>query len=279
KNWYHQAGTPRLDISGAYDADSRTYTLTVRQSCPPTPGQPNKQAFHIPLAIALLGEAGALRLQVQGASPDVESSDNTELVLDVMQRDQKFVFVDIPEQPVPSLLRGFSAPVKLHYPYTRDELMTLMRSDSDGFCRWDAGQQLAVQVLNDLQAAYRRGEAMQMDSRLTMAYRDLLADPALDPAMVALMLTLPSEAYLAELAEEIDVEAIHTSRLFARRQIAEQLQSDLWRVYRANQTAEPYQPSASQIARRSLKNACLAYLMALETEAAVSACVSQFETS
>ena len=279
KQWYRQGGTPRLDVSGNYDADARTYTLAVKQSCPPTPGQSHKEPFHIPLAIALLGDAGVLRLQLQGAAPNIESSDNTELVLDVTELEQHFVFTDIPEQPVPSLLRGFSAPVKLHYPYTRDELMTLMRRDSDGFCRWDAGQQLAVAVLNDLQAVYRRGETLLVDARLIAAYRDLLADEALDPAMVALMLTLPSEAYLAELAGEVDIEAIHATRLFARRFIATELQAELWRTYRANQITEPYQPSAAQIARRSLKNVCLAYLMAQEGEAAVSACVRQFEIS
>jgi aminopeptidase N len=279
RRWYSQAGTPQLHASGSYDADARTYTLTVTQTCPPTPGQPHKEPFHIPLAIALLGDAGALRLQLAGAAPDVERSDNTELVLDVTGCEQRFVFIDILEPPVPSLLRGFSAPVKLHYPYTRDELMALMRRDSDGFCRWDAGQRLAVAVLDDLQSAWRRGEALQVDARLIDAYRDLLDDGALDPAMVALMLSLPSEAYLAEVASEIDVEAIHSARLFARRAIATALHDELWRVYRASRIDEPYAPSAAQIARRSLRNVCLGYLMALESDDAVAACVEQFETA
>jgi aminopeptidase N len=279
KRWYSQAGTPRLDVSGVYDDNARTFTLTVKQSCPPTPGQSTKEPFHIPLAIALFGDAGVLRLQLAGAVPNVESGDNTGLVLDVTAAEQQFVFTDVPEAPVPSLLRAFSAPVKLQYPYTRDELMTLLRSDSDGFCRWDAGQQLAVAALGDLMTAYRRGDTLQLDARLVTAFADLLADDSLDPAMVALMLTLPTEAYLAELATEIDVEAIHVARQFAREQIAAQLQPTLWQVYRANQTAEPYQPSAQQVARRSLKNACLAYLMSLEGDDAVAAAVAQFEGS
>ncbi|MET0378097.1 MAG: aminopeptidase N [Spongiibacteraceae bacterium] len=287
KRWYSQAGTPRVDISGHYDEHARTYALTVKQSCPPTPGQSHKEPFHIPLAVALLGDAGALRLQLADRAPDLDldqvPGDNTELVLDVTLSEQQFVFTDIPEVPVPSLLRGFSAPVKLVYPYSRDELMTLMRRDSDGFCRWDAGQQLAVAALGDVMAAYRRSKTLQLDARLITAFSDLLADlstdDTLDPAMVALMLTLPTEAYLAELATEVDVEAIHVARQFAREQIASQLQDILWSTYRANQMTEPYQPSAQQVARRSLKNACLSYLMALETDAAVAAAVAQFNDS
>src|SRR5690606_37169969 len=146
--WYSQAGTPRLHVSGDYDAEARTYTLTVKQSCPPTPEQPVKQPFHIPLSMALLGDAGALRLQLAGVAANTELADNTALMLDITEAEQRFVFTDIPERPVPSLLRGFSAPVKLVFPYTRDELMFLMQRDSDGFCRWDATQQLAVAALS-----------------------------------------------------------------------------------------------------------------------------------
>lgn len=279
KRWYSQAGTPRLDVSGNYNTDTRTYTLNVKQSCAPTPGQASKEPFHIPLAISLLGDAGALRLQLAGQPVNVDTGDNTELVLDVTEREQQFVFADIPETPVPSLLRGFSAPVKLSYPYSRDELTTLMRRDSDGFCRWDAGQQLAVAALTDVMRTYRNNEPLVLDQRLAIAFKDLLSDETLDPAMVALMLTLPSEAYLAELASEIDVEAIHAARLFARKQLAAELKDVLWNAYRSHQTTDSYQPTAQQMAQRSLKNACLAYLMALESDEAVAVCVSQFSSS
>jgi aminopeptidase N len=277
KRWYTQAGTPCLTASGAYDADARTYTLTVAQSCPPTPGQPHKEPFHIPFAVALLGEAGALRLQVQGREPDFDSADNTQLVLDVTAAEQRFTFTDIGERPVPSLLRGFSAPVRLRFPYSRDELMFLMSRDSDGFCRWDAGQQLAVAAVQDMVEQYQRGEGMQLDPRLPQAFAALLADTTLDPAMVALMLSLPSEAYLAEIAAVADVAALHAARQAARMQIATALSDPLWQAYRDNQSSEPYAPSAAQIAQRSLKNICLAYLMLLETPAVVGACVRQFE--
>jgi aminopeptidase N len=277
KRWYSQAGTPKLDIFGNYDENARTFALTVQQSCPPSPGQPTKLPFHIPLAVALYGDAGALRLQLQGMAPNVESSDNTELVLDVTEPEQVFVFTDVPEKPVPSLLRGFSAPVRLHYPYTRDELLLLMRSDSDGFCRWDAGQQLAVAALRDMMQAWRCGEAMLLDRRVIDAFATLLSDETLDPAMVALMLTLPTEAYLAEISDEVDVWAIHQARDVARQQIAQALEGELWRVWNALASDEPYAATAAQIARRSLRNACLSYLMVGESSAAVQACVEQFE--
>lgn len=279
RRWYSQAGTPRLQVNGIYDAAALTYTLTVKQSCPTTPGQLNKEPFHIPLAISLFGDAGALRLQLADHSANVESSDNTSMVLDVIAAEQSFTFIDIPEKPVPSLLRGFSAPVKLFFPYTRDELMFLMRRDSDGFCRWDAAQQLAVATLNDMISAYQRGADMQIDARLLTAYADLLADESLDPAMVALMLTLPSEAYLAEIYDVVDVPAIHAARDAARLQIAQGLRGALWQAYRVNQTSAPYQASAQQIAQRSLKNVSLSYLMLLEDAEAIAACVDQFSAA
>ncbi len=277
KQWYAQAGTPKLELHGNYDENTRTFALTVAQSCPSSPGQPNKLPFHIPLAVSLYGDAGALRLQLQGAAPDVERSDNTELVLDITEPEQVFVFTDIPERPVPSLLRGFSAPVRLHYPYTRDELLLLMRSDSDGFCRWDAGQQLAVMALRDMMQAWRDGGEMSLDRRVIDAFAALLADDSLDPAMVALMLTLPTEAYLAEISDEADVFAIHAARDAARQQIAQALESEFWRVWKRLASSEPYAATAPQIARRSLRNACLIYLMVGESGAAVQACVEQFE--
>ncbi|HET8710270.1 MAG TPA: aminopeptidase N [Spongiibacteraceae bacterium] len=282
RRWYEQAGTPRLDIEGTYDADARTYTLTVRQELPATPGQSNTEPMHIPLALALFGDAGALRLQLAGGEPDVERADNTELVLDVTQREQRFTFVDIAEPPVPSLLRGFSAPVKLHFPYSRDELMLLMSRDSDGFCRWDAGQQLAVAALDDMIAAYQNGETMNLDERVIDAFATLLAavndaNGQLDPAMVALMLTLPSEAYLAETRDVVDVAAIHAARQAARLQIGRALREPLLQTYRRNVNTEPYAANAAQIAQRSLKNICLTYLMQLEEADIVTLCREQFE--
>lgn len=274
--WYSQAGTPQLKVAGEYQAQNNTYTLTVEQSCPATPGQAEKNPFHIPLAMALLGSEGDMDLQLQGAAstPAVK-----EIVLDITQPQQQFVFEQVTEKPVPSLLRSFSSPVKLQFDYSRDELTFIMRSDSDGFCRWDAAQQLGVQVLREMMAAQQNHAAVEVDARLIDAYRSILTDHSLDQAMVALMLKLPSEAYLAEITEVVDVHAIHTARSELRLAIARELEQELWATYQALSIDEPYQASARQIAGRSLKNTALSYLMLLQTDAALAACMQQFESA
>ncbi len=253
RRWYSQAGTPELTVSDDWDAEAGRYTLSVSQRCPPTPGQADKAPFHIPLEMGLLGDAGSLRLQLDGALPDTESADSTTRVLELTEASQQFTFTGLPERPVPSLLRGFSAPVKLHYPYTRDQLAFIMSRDSDGFSRWDASQQLAIQVIGDAQTG-------AVDPLLLDAFRDLLADDSLDPAMVAETLRLPSENYLADLAEVVDVEAIHRGRQRVRTAIGEQLADLLEARYHALATREAYRPYSAQVAARSLRNTCLAYL-------------------
>ena len=268
RNWYSQAGTPELFVSSYYDAAARTFTLHVRQSCPPTPGQREKQPFVIPLAMGLLGEAGNLRLKIAGESPDAESTDNTHCVLTVTQPEQSFVFEDVPEQPVPSLLRGFSAPVRLHYDYSRSDLCALMRRDDDGFVRWDSAQTLATQVIVDVQRALPDGEG-KVDQLLVDACADLLQDESLDAAMVAAMLILPSENYLAESAAlegGADVDGIRAARECVREHIGRSLETQFLRVYDRLTTAEPYAPDATQIANRSLRNTCLSYLVAADSK-------------
>ena len=277
KRWYSQAGTPRLAVSEQYDAAAKTYSLTFRQSCPPTPGQSEKLAFVIPVSLGLLdGQGKEVALRLQGEQAAV----GTTRVLAVDQPEQTFTFVEVPEQPLPSLLRGFSAPVKLDFPYSRDQLMFLMQHDSDGFNRWEAGQQLSVQVLQEMIGQHQRGEALQLDQRLVAALRSLLEDESLDQAMVAEMLSLPSEAYLTEISDVADVDAIHAARDFARQGIATALYDLFWKRYQANREVSrqtPYVAEASHFARRALQNIALSYLMLSGKPEVVAACVDQFE--
>lgn len=277
KRWYSQAGTPRLAVSEQYDAAAKTYSLTFRQSCPPTPGQSEKLAFVIPVSLGLLdGQGREIALRLQGEQAAV----GTTRVLAVDQPEQTFTFVEVPEQPLPSLLRGFSAPVKLDFPYSRDQLMFLMQHDSDGFNRWEAGQQLSVQVLQEMIGQHQRGEALQLDQRLVAALRSLLDDESLDQAMVAEMLSLPSEAYLTEISDVADVDAIHAARDFARQGIATALYDLFWKRYQANREVSrqtPYVAEASHFARRALQNIALSYLMLSGKPKVVAACVDQFE--
>lgn len=277
KRWYSQAGTPRLQVSERFDAQARTYSLTLRQSCPQTPDKVEKLPFVIPVALGLLDANGhELPLRLSDESQPV----GTSRVLAVTEAEQTFTFVDIAEQPLPSLLRGFSAPVKLSFPYTRDQLMFLMQHDTDGFNRWDAGQQLSVQVLQEMIGQYQRGESLSMDSRLLTALASVLENPQLDQAMVAEMLSLPSEAYLAEISDVADVDAIHAAREFARRQLADGLFDALWARYQANREvskATAYVAEKEHFARRALQNIALSYLMLSGRPEVLAATLEQYD--
>lgn len=281
RHWYSYAGTPLLEISDDYDADNQRYSLRVKQSCPPTPGQDSKPPFHIPLKMGLLGEAGDLPLHLEGAeSPELANvpDDNTSLVLNLTDSEQTFVFTGVSEKPVPSLLRDCSAPVKLHYAYSRDDLLRLMMCDSDGFSRWDAAQQLGVQLIQEQLSRLQDGAAFEFDQSLADAYRGLLArDDELDKAMLAYMVNLPTEAYLAEMAEVVDVHGNHAAREFLRTQLALTLREELLAVYRRNCVAGPYSPGVEQSAARMLKNSCLSYLCMLDDTEVLELCRGQFE--
>ncbi|WP_095161648.1 aminopeptidase N [Pseudomonas sp. Irchel 3F5] len=277
KRWYSQAGTPRLAVSEAYDSAAQTYSLTLRQSCPATPDKVEKKPFVIPLELGLLDAQGndiALRLQGEAAAV------GTSRVLSVTEAEQTFTFEGIAAKPLPSLLRGFSAPVKLSFPYDRDQLMFLMQHDSDGFNRWEAGQQLSVQVLQELIAQHQQGAKLVLDQRLVTALGTVLANEQLDQAMVAEMLSLPSEAYLTEISEVADVDAIHAAREFARKQIAEQLFDALNARYQANRAVSrgtEYVAEAEHFARRSLQNIVLSYLMLSAKPEVLAATLEQFD--
>ena len=277
KRWYSQAGTPRLAVSESYDAQARTYSLTFRQSCPATPDKVEKLPFVIPVALGLLSQDGqeiALRLSHESEAV------GTSRVIAVTEAEQTFTFVDVPEQPLPSLLRGFSAPVKLSFPYSRDQLMFLMQHDTDGFNRWDAGQQLAVQVLQELIGQHQQGAELAMDPRLVTALASVLADDQADQAMVAEMLSLPSEAYLTEISEVADVDAIHAAREFARRQLAEGLFDALWARYQANREVSrstAYVAEKAHFSRRALQNIALSYLMLSERPEVLAATLEQYD--
>lgn len=267
KLWYSQSGTPEVSVSGEYNSAQQRYILTLRQHCPASADMATKQPFLIPVAVGLLDP--------QGRDISLDNGETTK-VLELVAVDQVFVFDNIPVEPVPSLLRDFSAPVKLTFPYTREQLIFLMQHDSDGFNRWDAAQQLAVNVMNELIVDQQQGRPLMLDPALLEAYREILSDSQLDKAMVAKVLTLPSEAYLSELADEIDVEAIYQVRRFVRNTIATALAPLFLHVYQANNRVAEYQPDAVSVARRSLKNLALSYLMATEQPQYLELTLQQF---
>ncbi|EAS47615.1 aminopeptidase N [gamma proteobacterium HTCC2207] len=269
RRWYKQSGTPQMAVTSRYDAADRTFTLDFSQSCPATPGQAQKQPFVIPVRLGLVGASGDLPLNSNG---------DTEMVYEVSQTDQQLIIENVGEAPVPSLLREFSAPIKLDYAYSKDQLLHLMANDSDGFNRWDAGQKLSFALLEKLTADSHQQRPLEMDSLLIAAYKSLLSDPNLDPAMVALMLQLPSEAQLHEEASVIYAEAIHSARLFVRQALASALSEQFVAVYERHNIEQEYAPDASQIGRRSLKNTALSYLMLVDNMG-VELASKQFETA
>jgi aminopeptidase N len=276
RRWYEQAGTPVVEASATYDAARRRYTLQLRQSCPPTPGQPQKLPFHIPFALGLLDAQGKdLPLQLEGeAMPG-----GTTRVLSLKESVAQFTFVNVPHAPVPSLLRGFSAPVNLRFDYGDADLAHLMAHDSDAFNRWDAGQRLAMNVMLDAVEQARAGNAPAFPSSLFDAFRRTLRDAAADPAFAAEALGLPSEGFLAEQMDEAAPDEIHAVRVALRRRMAAELRGDLEQAYRDFAATGPYRPDAASAGRRALRNLCLGYLMEIDEAGPRALCLTQFETA
>lgn len=271
--WYEQAGTPEVHVERHYDTERQRYRLTFTQSCPPTPGQSNKEPFHIPVAVGLLDRRGrSMHLQLEG---EARAKETRARVLSLTQACQTFEFVDVKQEPVPSLLRGFSAPVKMKCDYTDEELAFLAGHDEDEFNRWDAGQQLAVRILLRLVDDLREGRPLQADNRLTDALRDTLENPRLDRAFKAQCLILPDENYLADQMEVADPSAIHHARQWLREHLAADLRKTLLNTWQDNLEADPHQVDAATVGRRSLKNACLSYLSLLDDEIFIELCANQ----
>lgn len=256
--WYQQSGTPRLEVQGQYNPQHQTFTLTVEQNCPPTPGQATKEPFYLPLSMGLVDKQGRdLPLQIQGENQPQEGS----RVLAISQKQQQFVFVNIAEKPTPSLLRHFSAPVKLNYPYTLEELALLMTHDSDIVARWEASQRFAVQLLLELVKNLQNKSKPNLPSIWLASYSQILADKSCDKHLLARLLTLPSEAYLAQFLQPIDVENIHLSRDFGRKQLAVGLEQQFIALYHHFLDSKPYEYNTESMGKRSIKNTALNYLM------------------
>jgi aminopeptidase N len=254
KRWYSQAGTPHVKARGVYDASAQTYTLTLSQHSPATPGQAEKLPQVIPVAMGLLSHEGqALTLQLQG-----EAAVGTNHVLVLEQAEQSFVFINIGSAPVPSLLRDFSAPVILDDDLSDAELLVLLQHDSDAFNRWEAGQRLA---LNRILAALHSGTALQLDDAYLDAMRALLRHPQLDAAFKELALTLPGEGYIAEQLEIVDPQAIHAVVDAAQMQMAAALRDDWVAAFEANQVKGGYTPDPVSSGKRALANLALSMLV------------------
>jgi aminopeptidase N len=272
--WYEQAGTPEIKVDDSWDPATGSYELTAEQTVPPTPGQPEKLPMLIPLAVGLIGRDGA---ELPTRLEDEAATQMGTRVLPLADIRQSFRFVDVPSPPVPSLLRHFSAPVKLAG-VPLDRLKFLAVHDTEPFARWEAGQQVATKLLLERIAAHQRGESgLPLDPDLVAAMRRTLAEADRDPAFAAEALTLPSEAFLADQLAVIDVEAIHAAREAARAIIGEALAAEFAAAYLELTDAGPYNIDGRSIGRRALRKGCLAYIAAADSAEGAALGMAQFE--
>ena len=264
KRWYSQAGTPLVQASGQYDAAARTYTLQLSQSCAPTPGQPDKAPFVIPVALGLLGADGsALPLQLEGET----KAEGTSRTVVLSEAEQTLRFVNVDSAPIPSLLRGFSAPVQLAYDYSDAELLSLLAHDSDAFNRWEASQRLALRIAikniaNNPEGTRTTGQngLNILPDEFVQAMRDVLRNPTLDAAFKELVLTLPSESYIAEQLDEVDPQRVHAVREAMREQLALALEADWQTAWADHHDTGGYQPDPVSAGRRALAGLALTML-------------------
>jgi len=263
KRWYSQAGTPRLAAHGEYDAQARSYTLHVSQSCAPTPGQADKLPFVIPVSLGLLSANGDI-VPLQRAEGDAATDSHLWVLT---QASESITFIDVDVPPVPSLLCGFSAPVVLDISYTDAELLTLLAHDTDAFNRWEAGQRLALRralqaitAAQDTEEEVATASAPVLDAAYIAAMRSVLRNPALDAAFKELVLTLPSETYLAEQLDVVDPQRIHAVRETMREQLATALRADWQWAWEQHHDNGGYRPDATSAGRRALSGLALSML-------------------
>jgi aminopeptidase N len=274
RRWYSQAGTPVVSVAGHYDAKAKTYTLDIAQRTPPSPGQPVKAPFHIPLAIGLLGPNGRdLPLTLAGET----APGPTTRVLNVRETRQAFKFTGVPSAPVPSLLRGFSAPVKVTFDYRDDDIVFLAAHDSDPVNRWDAAQRAFADALLRLARNHREGRALVLPAPLNALVGHLLADERSDPAEIALGLALPDPGYVAALEPVVDVDGITAAHAFLLRELARRQRGAFEVVETRVRLREPYAITPAQAGARSLANVCLRYLGALDDRSARALVAERFE--
>ena len=272
--WYSQSGTPEVSVTTEYDADRSRFTLHLSQRTLPTNDQEEKQALVIPFKMGLLSRQGE-EYPLQLSGEDLPSGTSRLLVLE--EEEQSFTFVNIPQAPVPSLLRDYSAPVKLHYTWSANDLAVLMAHDSDSFMRWEAAQLLAQsEILSNVERC-ANDVSLDVDSGLIDAFRKLLENSGSDPAMVSVAIMLPGEDYLAEQMDIVDVDGIHTARKFVKTTLASELENLFQERYVSLHNSAVYDKSPASIARRSLKNTCLSYL--LETRGGVALAEAQLAAS
>ncbi|WP_038901486.1 aminopeptidase N [Dickeya dadantii] len=268
RRWYSQSGTPVVTVRDDYDAATRQYRLHVSQMTPVGADKQPKLPLHIPLDVELYDTEGQV-------IPLRQKGQKLGSVLNVTEAEQTFVFDDVPCQPVPSLLREFSAPVKLNYSWSDEQLTFLMRYASNAFSRWDAAQSLLANYIRLNVARYQQKQPLSLPMHVVDAFRGVLLDDKLDPMLASQILSLPGENEMAELFEIIDPDAITAVRQSLTQTLAQEMADELLAVYRANKLAS-YRVDQQDMGKRALRNVCLSYLAFADREQADALAAAQF---
>ncbi|MCX5519457.1 aminopeptidase N [Kaistia defluvii] len=275
KLWYSQAGTPQIIARGAYDEADRTYRLTLSQSIPATPGQSDKQPMHMPIRFGLIGPNGEDMEFASVSGGRVEGD-----IIHLTEASQTLVFEGVGGRPVPSLLRGFSAPVRLAIDISAADLLFQVRTDADPFNRWQAAQTLAMRNLVASTTEQIAGRPAKAEPALIDALGSVLDDETLEPAFRAQVLQLPSEADIArELGQNVDPDAIAAARRELRLAISTGLGNRIERHYGSLSGAESFRPDAASAGKRALRNTLLDLLLARRSPEAIAAALAHFETA
>ncbi len=274
--WYCQAGTPKITFKRTYDQDNQTYTMIFIQEIPDTHGQKNKKQMLMPVKLGLIDKKGNdMPLKLYGDSD--KKTVKTESIVQLKQFTETFVFTGIYEEPVPSVFRGFSAPVIVNVDYTDEELMFLMANDSDDFNRWDAGQQFFLKTILLLVQDICDGKSLYLDEGFICAFRKTLLNKKLDKALITAVLTIPTETEIGDRMDVIDVDGIHMAREFMLNEIAEKLKTDFESVVEENRSEGIYRIDPLSIAQRKLKNLAISYLSRVKNENAGGFVYEEFQ--
>ncbi|XP_010533647.1 PREDICTED: puromycin-sensitive aminopeptidase isoform X3 [Tarenaya hassleriana] len=278
--WYSQAGTPVVKVTSSYNAEAHTFSLKFSQEVPPTPGQPTKESMFIPVVVGLLDSSGndmKLTSVYHDGTPESISSSST--ILRVTKKEEEFVFSDISERPVPSLLRGLSAPVRLETDLSDNDLFFLLAHDSDEFNRWEAGQVLARKLMLSLVADFQKNKPLVLNPKFVQGLGSILSESSLDKEFIAKAITLPGEGEIMDMMVVADPDAVHAVRKFVRKQLASELKAQLLKTVENNRSTEAYVFDHDSMARRALKSIALAYLASLEYPAITELALNEYKTA
>ncbi|KAL6502340.1 Puromycin-sensitive aminopeptidase [Orobanche hederae] len=283
--WYSQAGTPCLKVVSTFNAEAKTYSLKFIQEVPPTPGQPLKEPMFIPVALGLLDSNGNdIPLsavyhdgQLEKLTRDGQPVHTT--VLRVTKKEEEFIFSEATERPVPSILRGYSAPVRLDSDLTEADLYFLLANDSDEFNRWEAGQVLARKLMLGLVSDFQQNKPLVLNPQFVLGVKSILCDSNLDKEFIAKAITLPGEGEIRDMMEVADPDAVYAVRTYIKKQLASELKQDLLDTVKNNKSSEPYVFDHPNMAQRALKNVALAYLGSLEDEEMTNLALHEYRSA